>query len=129
MNTARTQVEQYVRDCVAATGEPCLFAPQAAKYPLLAVAIWKLLAEESEVYVLVIGTSLPNNAEDWMLATRIALHTVRKWVRSRPEGVAFVHEEGATDVIQRVEATALGLSLLQLALNRAGSQLIIEVWQ
>jgi len=125
---AVTQVEQYVRDRVARTAEPCLLVPGAAKYPILGVAVWKVFAEEREVYVLVIGDCLPNDDEEWALSTRIALQTVRKWLRSRPEGVYFVHEEGATDVIQRVEATALGLSLLQLALNRAGSRLAIEVY-
>ena len=80
------------------------------------------------MYVLAIGTCLRSDEEAWAVSTRIALHTVRQWVPSPPDGVAFVFEEGATDVIQRVEASALGLSLLQLALNRAGSQIFIEAW-
>ena len=128
MNAARTEVEQYVRDRVAATGEPCLFVPDAAKYSLLAVPVSKLLAADNAVYVLGIGTDPPLDPEEWAVSARIALDTVRQWAPVRPEGVAYVNERGAADAIQRVEATALGLSLLQLALNRAGSRLVIGLW-
>jgi hypothetical protein len=127
-SAARTEVEQYVRDRVAETGEPCLFAPDAAKYPLLAVPVSKLFEADNAVYVLGIGTEPPLDPEEWAVSTRIALGTVRQWVPERPEGVAYVNERGAADAIRRVEATALGLSLLQLALNRAGSRLVIGLW-
>jgi rubrerythrin len=47
-SAARTEVEQYVRDRVAETSEPCLFVPEAAKYPLLAVPVAKLFEAASK---------------------------------------------------------------------------------
>ena len=123
-----TEVEQYVRDRVRAIGEPWLIVPPECAPSLLAVALWKLFAEEREVYVLFAGLGLPKDREAWARSTRSALLTVRNWTPSPPEGVVYVHEEGTIDIILRVEATALGLSLLQLALNRAGSRLAIWVW-
>jgi hypothetical protein len=124
----RTEVERYVRDRVAATGEPCLFVPDAAKYPLLAVHASVFFETDAELAVLAIGPDLPQDDEAWAISAQIALHTVRQWVPTRPEGVSYVDERGGAHPIQRVQATALGLSLLQLALNRAGSRLVIKLW-
>jgi hypothetical protein len=125
----QTEVERYVRERVEATGRPFLIAPSGRPPSLRAVRLFDVgLAEESDVYALVTPTAsdgaLPVR---WAQATLWALTAVAEWVPEPPEGVAYVYEEGATDVVRRVEATALGLSLLQLALNRAGSGIVIEV--
>lgn len=124
----RTEVEQYVRDRVAETGEPCLIVPDAAKYPLVAVLAPILFRSDADVYVLGIGADMSLEDEEWAVSAQIALHTVRQWVPTPPEGVAYFNERGAAHAIQRVEATELGLSLLQLALNRAGSRMGIGLW-
>jgi hypothetical protein len=125
---AVTQVEQYVRDRVAATGEPCLMVPPGRAPSLLAVPSWWLFEVELEgVYVLITGNSMPKTDEAWADATRTALRRVERWAPEPPEGVAYNYVEGALDGILRAEVTALGVSLLQLALNRAGSGLVIEV--
>jgi len=127
---ARTEVEQYVRERVAATGKPCLLVPPGGVPSLRAVMLFDVgLAEEPGVYALVMPTAADGDLSDrWGWATLEALKAVSQWVRKPPEGAAYVYDEGATDTILRVEATALGLSLLQLALNRSGSGLVIEVF-
>ena len=128
MSARWTREEWYVRARVAATGAPCLLAPRRASYPLLAAPLWEMFAEERVgIYVLFVGTSLPGNDEKWAISARIAMHTVRKWAPRRTEGVAFIYEEGAASLVQRVEASVLGLSLLQLALNIEDSGLVIGV--
>lgn len=125
-----TEVESYVRERVAATGQPCLIAPPECEPSLLAVPFWELFAEEEVgVYVLLAGTSVPDsNDEKWAAAMRDAFDSIKRWVPASPEEVLYRYEEGAIDMIVRVEATALGLSLLQLVLNRAGSRLVIRVF-
>jgi hypothetical protein len=79
------------------------------------------------VYVLVAEAVERGSAESWTRSTLGALTAVREQVSEPPEGVTYRVEEGALDMVQQVEASALGLSLLQIALNRAGSGLGIEV--
>jgi hypothetical protein len=125
----QTEVERYVRERVSATGKPFLIAPAGRAPSLRAVLLFDVgLAEEPDVYALVVPTAsgLELSAR-WAQATLWALTAVSEWVPEPPEAAAYVYEEGATDVVRRVEATALGLSLLQLALNRAGSGIVIEV--
>jgi hypothetical protein len=81
------------------------------------------------VYHLFLGTDLPETDRDWSRATRIAHDTVRKWALQHVEGVTFNWFETALgDEERRVEASALGLSLLQLALNESGSQIVLRLW-
>jgi hypothetical protein len=89
-----------------------------------------------DVYVL-LGTWTPPESRDaldaWECEAGSALSLVRRWVRRPPEGVEYVEEDGCAfpgddvHVLRHVQATALGLSLLQLALNRAGSGLVIHM--
>ena len=124
-----TEVERYVRDRVAANGEPCLMVPPGCEPSLRAVLLSDVVMDPPDgVFVLLSEPPTEGDASSrWLHATLEALVRVRKWIPEPPDEVAYRVEEGALDMVQQVEATALGVSLLQLALNRAGSGLVIEV--
>ena len=125
----QTEVERYVRERVAATGRPFLVAAPGRAPWLSAVRLFDVgLAEERDSFTLIAPTASDSDvAARWARATLWALTAVSEWVPEPPDGAAYVYEEGAMEVVRRVEATALGLSLLQLALNRSGSGIVIEV--
>jgi hypothetical protein len=126
---AMTEIERYIRDRVRATGEPVIFEPEVGRFPIQAIPYWKFYDGEEGVYHLFLGPDLPETDDDWSRATRIAHDTVRKWALQRVEGVTFNWFETALgDEERRVEVSALGLSLLQLALNESGSQIVLKVW-
>ena len=124
-----TEVEVFIRERVRVTGAPVLFPPSRARHPILAVPYWKHYEGDAGIWWLALGPDVPETDEDWARATRIAYSTVRKWVLARVEGVEFnTFETALGDEVRRVEATALGLSLLQLALNENGSQIVLRLW-
>jgi hypothetical protein len=124
-----TEVEAFIRERVLLTGEPVLFPPSVAQYPIQAIPYWRFYDGEEGVYHLFLGPDLPETDRDWSRATRIAHDTVRKWALQRVEGVTFnCFETALGDEERRVEASALGLSLLQLALNESGSQIVLRLW-
>jgi hypothetical protein len=124
-----TEVEKYIRDRVRATREPIIFEPEVGLFPLYAFPWWRHYEGDDGVWWLFLGPDLPETDDDWTRATHIAFGTVRKWALQRIEGVSFADFYTAMgDHVRRVEATALGLSLLQLELNRAGSQIVLRLW-
>lgn len=124
-----TEVERAIREAVARTGEPVLLPSPGARFVLLAIDMFgRGLSEERGLFMLFLGPDLPETDDDWSRATHIAYSTIRKWTLVPVPGVHFNHFVTAMgDAVWRVEATALGLSLLQLTLNREGSQIVIEV--
>jgi hypothetical protein len=122
-----TEAEQYVRDRVAATGEPCLIVPAGRPPSLLAMPLWMIVMDGDAGMFILVEPNARRSEEAWTRATLRALMTARRWVPEPPEGVSYVYQEGAIGVVQQVEASALGLSLLQLGLNRAGSGLVVVV--
>ncbi len=123
-----TQAEQFVRDRVAKTGRPYLVIPPRCVPSLLALPLWVIFMDyDRDAYVVVSVRAGQPDEGNWVRATLEGLQTVREWVPEPPEGVEYVYQEGALGVVQQVEATSLGVSLLQLALNRAESGLAIRV--
>jgi hypothetical protein len=122
-----TEVERYVRDRVAATGEPLLVVPAGLPPALLAMPLWMIVMDGDRGPYILVEPPPQRSEEAFTRATLRALQTCRRWVPEAPEGVEYVYQEGAIGVVQQVEATALGLSLLQLALNRAVSGLAVVV--
>ena len=124
MSTSQTEVERFVRDRVAATGTPCLMAPPGRAPSLRAVPASAILMNcNLDVFLLFAAIDYPL---DLNRAAFEALAAAWHWVPKPPAGVSYHVEEGDAGLTQQVEATPLGLSLLQLALNRAGSGLVIE---
>ena len=115
-----TEVERYVRERVAATGEPCLMAPGAPPYRRAGGDHSRChLRAHHEDGSYILAIDLPS-VVDLEKSRRLALLTVRSCIRRRRmDGVSF--KAGC------IEATALGLSLLQLELNRAGSQIVLRL--
>jgi hypothetical protein len=108
-----TEVEQAVRESVERTGGPVLLPPPDARYSLHA------LPHEGG-YILTLDGSIPPDDDDFDLATGIAFSTVREW-KVDPEGVTL------DGYARRVTCTALGLSLLQLAANIAGTNFALQL--
>jgi hypothetical protein len=124
-----TEVERFIRDRVRAAGEPIIFEPEVGRFPVHAFPWWQHFEGDVGVYYLFLGPDEPETDKDWVRATRIAHDTVRKWALQRIEGVSFNQFTTALgDEVRRVEATALGLSLLQLSLNENGSQIVLRLW-
>jgi hypothetical protein len=109
-----TEVEQFIREMVARTGEPVLFRPPDARFRLFAIG-------GDDFFILFCGPRWPEARDDWAVATGIAFSTVREW-KLGVDGVIL------NGVDRCVVCTALGLSLLQLGANRAGKQFELQLW-
>lgn len=131
-----TEVERFVRERVAATGRPCIMAP-AGVAPSLRVSLIREAEYDcpDDIY-LVLGPFNPPETWDafqtWEGELDLGLTMVRRWIPTPPDGVEYVEKDDCAfhgdDVhVQRhVQCTALGISLLQLRLNEAGSGLVID---
>jgi hypothetical protein len=129
---AQSEVELYVREAVARTGKPCLLPPPDARHHLVAIPLAEFGGDDDGegIWTVFLGPDLPETDDEVTFALRVGHDTARQHsMKERVEGVRFCQfETSLGDYVRRVEATALGLSLLQLALNRSGSQFALHVW-
>jgi len=120
------EAEQFVRAMVCATGEPVLLAPPVVRVRLLAIPLHWLVEGDEGIFTLFPGPEHPESDDEWMDAMRNAHDEVRRWTSASDiPGVLFI---GLGGRLRRIEADSLGISLLQLHLNWAGSQIALQLW-
>jgi hypothetical protein len=124
-----TEVEQFVRAMVARTGAPVLFRPPDVRVRLLAIPLHYLVPDDEGSFTLFGGPEHPESDGDWSVALLLAYDLLREALWLRVEGCRFVtFTDANSEHVRRIECSVLGLSLLQLALNRAGSGIGLQVW-